>query len=176
MFALFAFSQRILVGCLLLLMAQSVMAWNGCPRVADIQRTSGEYSWYSLVPGWTGAFIYPMQGKGSSTHVTQFIETRWIQLNNLDDSAGYFECDYQGNYDSEVIRFMQAGTMALPKPTHMHWSCQLNPHFPGAQCVCSAGPELCMLEERNGSVPEPIVVNPGVGGLPPVGVDVYRDK
>jgi hypothetical protein len=131
------------------------------------------------VPGWSGQYVYPQQGKGSSTHVTRFVEARWIQLTNLEDSQGYFECDYQGNYDAEIIRFVQSGTRANVKPTDIHWSCQLNPHFPGTQCICSASSELCLLEAvDNSPAPQPIYIDPAATNtgesIPPL--DNYRDK
>lgn len=159
----------LIISCVLFVASATAFAGNGCPNVKEIKRTSGEFSWYSLVPGWTGHFAYPMQGKGHSTEVKNFIEARWIQLTNLKDSQGYFECDYQGNYDDEVIRFMQAGTRANLKPTDNHWYCQLNPNFPGTQCTCSMSTQLCILEAVPTSVDNPVYVNPDVtsiGGSP----------
>jgi hypothetical protein len=166
---------------ILLLLPLTAMAnlGNGCPSVSAIERTSGEFSWISKTPGWSGQYVYPMQGKGHSTHVTQFIEARWIQVNNLENAAGYVECDYRGNYDDEVIRFVQAGTRAQGKPTDIHWTCQLNPHFPGVQCHCSASTQMCVLYAMdNQANAEPMYINPeghaGMESMPPV--DVYMDK
>jgi hypothetical protein len=161
------------------LTSYAAFAGNGCPSVKEIKRTSGEFSWISQAPGWTGHFAYPQQAKGSSTHVTRFMEARWIQLTNLEKSQGYFECDYQGNYDDEMIRFVQAGTRANVKPTDSHWSCQLNPHFPGVQCTCSTSTELCVLEKIDDSpAPEPMYIDPAATstGESPAPMDTYRDK
>ncbi|HLF67246.1 MAG TPA: hypothetical protein VI522_06465, partial [Gammaproteobacteria bacterium] len=76
-------SIALILSGLLLTFCQVVFAGNGCPPVKDIKRTSGEFSWISQVPGWTGHFSYPQQAKGHSTHVIRFIEARWIQLTNL---------------------------------------------------------------------------------------------
>jgi hypothetical protein len=152
---------------------------NTCPDVKEIKRTSGEYSWISYAPGWSGSYTSPIQGKGNSTHVTNFIEARWIQLSNLEDSQGYFECDYHGNYDGEIIRFVQVGTRANLKPTDNHWSCQLNPNFPGVQCICSISTQHCVLETiDNSPAPTPIYINPhGTAPLEsPPDVNTYRDK
>ncbi len=169
----------LLIASLLFTFSVSVYANNGCPTVKDIQRTSGEFSWFSKAPGWTGHFAYPQQAKGNSTHVLRFMEARWIQLTNLENSQGFFECDYQGNYDDEIIRFVQAGTRANVKPTDPHWACQLNPHFPGVQCQCSAGAELCRLEAINNAPgPTPIYINPEATSkaIPPLPSETYRDK
>lgn len=119
------------------------LAFAHCPELDQIKRVSGEYLWISKKPGWDGAFFLPFNGKGNSTQVTRFIGAQWIQVNNLTDGAGYVECDYKGNWDDEVIRFTQAGIHNTPKPTHPHWSCALNPNFPGVQCTCSMGPSQC---------------------------------
>ncbi len=152
---------RTILSGLLLLISLPALAANSCPGVKDIKRTSGEFSWTSQVPSWTGHYAFPLRAKGNSTEVTYFIEARWIQLTNLTESQGYFECDYQGNYDGEIIRFVQSGTHAGPKPTDTHWSCNLNPNFPSPQCVCSAGSELCVLETvDNSPPPQPMYINP----------------
>lgn len=173
---------RTTLSCLLLLISHTVFAYpgNGCPSVKEIKRTSGEFSWSSSAPGWTGHFAYPVRGKGHSTHVTHFAHARWIQLTNLEDSQGYFECDYRGNYQDEIIRFVQAGTLANKKPTDNHWSCQLNPNFPGAQCECSVSSELCLLEAvDNSPAPTPIYIHPeAAAGLESPGEmnHYYQDK
>ncbi|MGA2655813.1 MAG: DUF3757 domain-containing protein [Gammaproteobacteria bacterium] len=167
---------------ILLLSSTSLFAAHSnanCPNLDEIKRTSGEYSWISYAPGWSGAFAFPQQGKGSSTHVAGFIEARWIQLTNLEDSQGYFECDYRGNYDGEIIRFVQAGTRANKKPTDNHWSCQLNPSFPGVQCICSMSTERCVMETiDNSAPPTPIYIDPSATEpLPsPPDINHYRDK
>lgn len=119
------------------------LALANCPSLDQIQRISGEYHWITKAPGWEGAFIAPHNGKGNSTQVIRFIGAHWIQVNNLTDGPGYVECNYQGNWDGEIIRFTQAGIHNTPKPTDQHWNCVLNPHFPGVQCTCAMSPELC---------------------------------
>ena len=68
-----------------------------CPSLRDIQRTPGEYGWKSTHPGWSGQFFSPTNAKGASTHISTFLEARWIALNNLPTSPGYIQCDYLGN-------------------------------------------------------------------------------
>ena len=171
---------RTLLSILLIVISHSSIAANSCPDIKEIKRTSGEFSWTSDAPGWTGHFAYPQQAKGHSTHVTYFLEARWIQLTNLTDSQGYFECDYQGSYGDEVIRFVQAGTHANLKPKDIHWTCHLNPSFPGTQCTCSMSTELCVLEAiDNNPAPKPIYINPEATtntGASPAAIDYFRDK
>ncbi|MFA6036789.1 MAG: DUF3757 domain-containing protein [Legionellales bacterium] len=172
---------RMLLSSLLLLASftsfANMNANNTCPSLKEIKRTSGEYSWYSQAPGWTGHFAFPQHAKGNSTKVSGFIEARWIQLTNLENSYGYFECDYHGNYDGEVIRFVQAGTRADLKPTNINWYCNLNPHFPGPQCVCSVSTELCLLEAYDASAaPTPMYIDPAATDAADHARETYIDK
>lgn len=114
-----------------------------CPPADTISRVPGEYAWESKDGRWQGYFAGPRVGRGSSTHVTDFQQTRWIQLNDLPDSYGVIECDYSGNFSDEIIRFVSIDSTATKLPSGIHWSCDFNPQIPGTQCVCAGDPAEC---------------------------------
>jgi len=114
-----------------------------CPPLDLIQRTPGQNGWNTLFPGWQGRFDSPLIGQGFSSAVARFGGVRWIKLNNLPDGPGKIECDYEGNYDGELIRFDQAGYYSTPRPVGAAWSCKVSAEFPTATCECAMGVEFC---------------------------------
>jgi len=129
----------------LFIFAQLAHAQNHCPDVRTISRVQGEYAWKSTDGRWEGYFASPRYGRGESSHIKSFRQSRWMQLTNLNEALGMVECDYLGNYGDEVIRFAQVGTAATPKPQSTNWACQYNPSFPGIQCTCSGEAAGCSL-------------------------------
>lgn len=122
-----------------------VFADIACPDVSSISRVPGEYAWESTDGRWQGYFASPRIGRGESANIKFFQQTRWIQLNTLPNSPGVVECDYLGNYDQEVIRFVSIDSTASAKPTGLHWNCEFNPEVPGTQCLCTGDPGECRL-------------------------------
>lgn len=114
-----------------------------CPPVDLIERVPGENGWNTLFPGWDGRYEAPLLGQGFSSKVTRFESARWLQLNNLPDSPGKVQCYYDGNYDSEVIRFDQANSISAKRPRSEYWVCKVGGTFPSTICECSMGVEFC---------------------------------
>lgn len=120
-------------------------AMNHCPDISTISRVQGEYAWKSTDGRWEGYFAKPRYGRGESSKIKTFQQGRWMQLTNLNEALGVIECDYLGNFDDEIIRFVQVGTAATPKPESLNWSCHFNPNYPGVQCMCSGEAAGCTL-------------------------------
>lgn len=132
--------------CLLTVLAPVLAcALETCPDISTISRIPGEYGWQSTDGRWEGYFLLPRVGRGNSSQVIGFEEARWIQLNNLINSAGIVECDYIGNGQGEIIRFVTNVSAAVPKPTDINWSCEFNPDVPGTQCLCGGEPNGCRM-------------------------------
>lgn len=127
--------------------AETLATPIACPAVDDIQRVNGEYAWQSHNSLFEGYFAFPMVGRGQSSRVTQFLEARWIQLNDLNNPQGVVECDYAGNVAGEIVRFSLLNAQAGPKPNGYTWSCQYNPPFPSTQCVCQGDSGTCTFEK-----------------------------
>lgn len=142
--------SKILLLCLFL--NTSFAKITTCPPLELIQKTPGQNGWNTLLPGWQGRFDSPQIGQGFSDKVARFSEARWIKLNNLPDGPGKIECDYEGNYDGELIRFDQAGSYSTAKPTNDNWNCKVGATFPTAICQCSMGVDYC---EFDSDVKEP---------------------
>jgi hypothetical protein len=136
-------STKRLCSILLMLCSPFAFAKDACPEVGSISRVPGEYAWVSTDGRWEGYFVSPRIGRGDSNEVKNFRQARWIQLTNLIDSAGVVECDYQGNYGEEVIRFVQLSAASSEKPKSQNWSCELNPDLPGTQCLCGGEATEC---------------------------------
>jgi hypothetical protein len=117
-----------------------------CPPLELIQRTPGQNGWNALPPGWEGRFDSPQLGQGYSTKVIRFDTVRWVKLNNLPDGPGKIECDYDGNFDSEVIRFDQASYFSTKHPEGDMWNCKIGGDFPSAICECSIGIDYCSFD------------------------------
>jgi len=121
---------------------------NFCPDLSEIKRTPGEYSWATTRPGWEGQFIAPLHAKGYSTEISSFAEARWIAFSNLPTTAGYIQCDYNGNLNEEVIRFSQIGSRATHQPTGINWVAQTPMTFPNVQATCTSTPRDCSFWEE----------------------------
>ncbi len=132
----------LLLGANSLVMASQL----ACPDVRSIQRVSGQYAWVTAEPGWEGFFAVPRYGRGQSSEIKYFKEARWLQLSNLNNAKGIVECDYVGNYNDEIIRFVLSLNQNTQKPSNQHWFCEFNPEFPGTQCRCSGEPHLCAVD------------------------------
>jgi hypothetical protein len=138
--------MKYFIACLLMINAAWALPIN-CPELKDISRTNGEYAWQSQNSLWEGYFALPFYGRGDSSQVTNFLEARWIQLNNLKNPQGIVECDYAGNVPGEVIRFILLNAQGGPKPTDSAWACAFSPPFPSAQCSCAGEPTQCIFEK-----------------------------
>jgi hypothetical protein len=139
-------TKRFVLICALLLAATANAAPFACPEVKTIQRISGEFSWITSEPGWEGFYAVPRFGRGQSSEIKYFKEARWIQLSNLNDAKGIVECDYVGNYNDEIIRFVLSMNQTTKKPTNLNWACEFNPDFPGTQCKCTGEARVCVVE------------------------------
>lgn len=140
------FFKTVLLGFLLLTSMAASATKITCPDLRDIQRVSGQYSWTTPTPGWEGFFASPYFGRGESVTLKYFKEARWLQLSNLNDSKGVLECDYVGNYNDEIIRFVLSMNQTTEKPRNQNWMCQFNPDFPGQQCKCVGEAAQCWAE------------------------------
>ena len=69
-----------------------------CPPVESIKRVKGEYVWETTEPGWYGYFVAPTPGKGRSYKIEKFISANWVKTSDSDDSAGFIQCQYSGNF------------------------------------------------------------------------------
>lgn len=114
-----------------------------CPQPYEIKLTPGEYAWVTDDSRFEAYFVSPQAGRGFSTAVVGFAQARWMQLNNVPNSAGVVECDYAGNYGGEVIRVVQGDQQTSPKPMSQFWSCAYNPAMPSTQCTCSGTLSQC---------------------------------
>lgn len=122
----------------------SVSAWaDACPEPKEIVRTPGENSWFSNKAGWEGGFYYPLPGTGHSTHISFFKEAQWIQVTNIETGLGHVVCDYQGNYQEEVIRIVQTREDITKRPKSVNWSCHINQTYPSTACRCSGMASQC---------------------------------
>ncbi len=136
----------VLLGCCTTSFSQNL----ACPDIKTIQRVSGEFAWVTSQPGWEGYFAIPRFGRGHSDKIKFFKEARWLQLSNLNDATGVLECDYQGTYDDEVIRFVLSLNQTAQKPTGQNWACNFNPEFvPGPQCKCTGEASTCGAKPSN---------------------------
>lgn len=120
---------------------------NQCPKLNEIHRTPGEYSWTTTVPSWEGYFAEPLNAKGYSNKVKNFLQARWIQFTNLPSSPGYIQCDYAGDIGEEVIRFVQKGNKATQKPSDIAWTKVENLKFPSVQRECGGAAENCKFKQ-----------------------------
>lgn len=142
--------MRILLSAALLvstLMSASVFA-DSCPEPKEIVRTPGENSWFVNAPGWDGGFYYPFPGTGHSTHIAHFKDAQWIQVTNIESGLGYVVCDYQGNYDGEVIRIAQMQEDITKRPKSVNWTCKINTDYPSTACTCSGLASQCTFVEE----------------------------
>jgi hypothetical protein len=122
----------------------SVSAWaDSCPEPREIVRTPGENSWFSNKTGWEGGFYYPLPGKGYSTHISHFKEAQWVQVTNIETGLGHVVCDYQGNYDDEIIRIVQTREDITKRPKSVNWNCKINLDYPSTACTCSGLASQC---------------------------------
>ena len=129
----------------LLLLPLAALA-DTCPEAENIVRTPGENSWFSNEPGWEGGFNAPTPGNGYSTDITHFMKAHWIQTTNVEEAPGYVVCDYKGNYDDEIIRFIQSVRASAERPNSVNWQCQINQEYPSTACTCSALEEQCVFD------------------------------
>lgn len=120
----------------LILLPQLVLA-DSCPSPKEIVRTPGEYSWFSHKSGWEGGFHSPFPGTGYSTHISHFTQAQWVQVTNVETGLGYVVCDYKGNYDNEIIRFVQIREDVTKRPKSINWTCKINKDYPSTACNCS---------------------------------------
>ena len=138
------FSSVLFLICLIPSIAMANL--TTCPPIELIERTPGQNSWNALPAGWDGRFDSPQLGQGYSTKVARFDTVRWIKLNNIPDGPGKIECDYDGNFETEVIRFDQTSYFSTKQPLGDAWNCRIGGDFPLAVCECSMGVDYCAFD------------------------------
>lgn len=149
---------RAILLVILFILSTTVFArMTTCPPVELVKRTPGQNGWNTLYPGWQGRFDAPLIGQGYSSEVARFSTVRWIKLNNLPDGPGKIECDYEGNFEGELIRFDQAGSFSTAKPVGDHWSCKVGADFPNSICECSMSVDYCPFDSDAKDPQSPMV-------------------
>ncbi len=79
-----------------------------CPPLDSIKRVSGEYQWVTTEPGWNGFFVAPTTGRGRSYKVKMFLNATWVKSYDTEDSSGFIQCDYIGDFGSKKRSSQQA--------------------------------------------------------------------